>query len=86
VPSCFSLIGGAAPTVSFGDEHELHAGREGDVRLVNGRQEHAMPDLPVLVRQLTRAQPAVDQAPRLAGDCSRTEHASGPPGGGPLAP
>jgi len=23
----------------FGDEHELHAGREGDVRLVNGRQE-----------------------------------------------
>jgi FtsP/CotA-like multicopper oxidase with cupredoxin domain len=25
----------------FGDEHELHAGREGDVRLVNGRQEPA---------------------------------------------
>src|SRR5437868_1087726 len=23
----------------FGDEHEHHAGREGDVRLVNGRQE-----------------------------------------------
>ena len=28
--------GGVAP---FGDEHEHHAGREGDVRLVNGRQE-----------------------------------------------
>jgi FtsP/CotA-like multicopper oxidase with cupredoxin domain len=26
----------------FGDEHELHAGREGDVRLVNGRQEPAL--------------------------------------------
>jgi FtsP/CotA-like multicopper oxidase with cupredoxin domain len=28
----------------FGDEHEHHAGREGDVRLVNGRQE---PDLKI---------------------------------------
>jgi FtsP/CotA-like multicopper oxidase with cupredoxin domain len=26
----------------FGDEHEHHAGREGDVRLVNGRQEPAL--------------------------------------------
>ena len=39
--------------MSFGDEHELHAGREGDLRLVNGRQEYAMPDLPALVRKLT---------------------------------
>src|SRR6266498_5122676 len=35
----------------FGDEHELHAGREGDVRLVNGRQE---PELEVAAGQIER--------------------------------
>jgi FtsP/CotA-like multicopper oxidase with cupredoxin domain len=35
----------------FGDEHELHAGREGDVRLVNGRQE---PELEIADGQIER--------------------------------
>jgi FtsP/CotA-like multicopper oxidase with cupredoxin domain len=35
----------------FGDEHELHAGREGDVRLVNGRQE---PQLEIAAGQIER--------------------------------
>jgi FtsP/CotA-like multicopper oxidase with cupredoxin domain len=35
----------------FGDEHELHAGREGDVRLVNGRQE---PELEIAAGQIER--------------------------------
>jgi FtsP/CotA-like multicopper oxidase with cupredoxin domain len=35
----------------FGDEHELHAGREGDVRLVNGLQE---PDLEIAAGQIER--------------------------------
>jgi FtsP/CotA-like multicopper oxidase with cupredoxin domain len=34
--------GAVAP---FGDEHEHHAGREGDVRLVNGRQELELDDM-----------------------------------------
>src|SRR5207247_4219941 len=34
-----------------GDPHELHAGREGDVRLVNGRQE---PELEVAAGQIER--------------------------------
>jgi FtsP/CotA-like multicopper oxidase with cupredoxin domain len=32
-------LGPDADVAPFGDEHEHHAGREGDVRLVNGRQE-----------------------------------------------
>jgi FtsP/CotA-like multicopper oxidase with cupredoxin domain len=35
----------------FGDEHELHAGREGDVRLVNGLQE---PELEIAAGQIER--------------------------------
>src|SRR5205823_8227859 len=35
----------------FGDEHEHHAGREGDVRLVNGRQE---PELEISAGQIER--------------------------------
>lgn len=35
----------------FGDEHEHHAGREGDVRLVNGRQE---PELEIAAGQVER--------------------------------
>jgi FtsP/CotA-like multicopper oxidase with cupredoxin domain len=35
----------------FGDEHELHEGREGDVRLVNGRQE---PELAIAGGQVER--------------------------------
>ena len=35
----------------FGDPHELHAGREGDVRLVNGRQE---PELELAAGQVER--------------------------------
>jgi FtsP/CotA-like multicopper oxidase with cupredoxin domain len=35
----------------FGDEHEHHAGREGDVRLVNGRQE---PELEIAGRTIER--------------------------------
>jgi FtsP/CotA-like multicopper oxidase with cupredoxin domain len=35
----------------FGDPHELHEGREGDVRLVNGRQE---PELEVAAGQVER--------------------------------
>ena len=35
----------------FGDEHELHAGREGEVRLVNGRQE---PELEIAGGQVER--------------------------------
>jgi FtsP/CotA-like multicopper oxidase with cupredoxin domain len=32
-------LGAEGDLAPFGDEHEHHAGREGDVRLVNGRQE-----------------------------------------------
>ena len=35
----------------FGDDHELHEGREGDVRLVNGRQE---PELAIAGGQVER--------------------------------
>jgi FtsP/CotA-like multicopper oxidase with cupredoxin domain len=35
----------------FGDDHELHEGREGDVRLVNGRQE---PELEIAAGQVER--------------------------------
>src|SRR5580765_1596526 len=35
----------------FGDEHEHHAGREGEVRLVNGRQE---PELEIAAGQIER--------------------------------
>jgi FtsP/CotA-like multicopper oxidase with cupredoxin domain len=35
----------------FGDDHELHEGREGDVRLVNGRQE---PELDIAAGQVER--------------------------------
>jgi FtsP/CotA-like multicopper oxidase with cupredoxin domain len=35
----------------FGDEHELHAGREGDVRLLNGLQE---PELEIAAGQIER--------------------------------
>src|SRR5437016_14071254 len=35
----------------FGDEHEHHAGREGDVRLVNGRQA---PELEISAGQIER--------------------------------
>src|SRR5436309_10896352 len=35
----------------FGDEHEHHAGREGDVRLVNGRQE---PELEIAAGTIAR--------------------------------
>ena len=35
----------------FGDEHELHAGREGDVRLVNGMQE---PEFEIAAGQIER--------------------------------
>ncbi len=44
-------LGGDGDLAAFGDEHELHAGREGDVRLVNGRQE---PELEIAAGQIER--------------------------------
>jgi FtsP/CotA-like multicopper oxidase with cupredoxin domain len=44
-------LGPDGDVAPFGDEHEHHAGREGDVRLVNGRQE---PELEIAARQIER--------------------------------
>jgi FtsP/CotA-like multicopper oxidase with cupredoxin domain len=44
-------LGPEGDLAPFGDEHELHAGREGDVRLVNGRQE---PELEIAAGQIER--------------------------------
>jgi FtsP/CotA-like multicopper oxidase with cupredoxin domain len=44
-------LGPDGDVAPFGDEHEQHAGREGDVRLVNGRQE---PELEIGAGQVER--------------------------------
>jgi FtsP/CotA-like multicopper oxidase with cupredoxin domain len=44
-------LGPDGDVAPFGDEHELHEGREGDVRLVNGTQE---PELEVAAGQIER--------------------------------
>src|ERR671932_1535929 len=44
-------LGADGDLAPFGDHHELHEGREGDVRLVNGRQE---PELEMAAGQVER--------------------------------
>jgi FtsP/CotA-like multicopper oxidase with cupredoxin domain len=44
-------LGPDGDVAPFGDEHEHHAGREGEVRLVNGRQE---PELEIAAGQIER--------------------------------
>jgi FtsP/CotA-like multicopper oxidase with cupredoxin domain len=44
-------LGPDGDVAPFGDEHEQHAGREGEVRLVNGRQE---PELEIAAGQVER--------------------------------
>jgi FtsP/CotA-like multicopper oxidase with cupredoxin domain len=44
-------LGPDGDVAPFGDTHELHEGREGDVRLVNGRQE---PELELAADQIER--------------------------------
>jgi FtsP/CotA-like multicopper oxidase with cupredoxin domain len=44
-------LGPEGEVAAFGDEHEHHAGREGDVRLVNGRQE---PELEIAAGTIER--------------------------------
>jgi FtsP/CotA-like multicopper oxidase with cupredoxin domain len=44
-------LGPDGDVAPFGDEHEHHAGREGDVRLINGRQE---PELEIAAGRIER--------------------------------